>query len=922
MKKQSFLLLLFFITAPLFSGWSSDSNKITDFYYYQNKPYQLTIKSNKLFIKTKEVVSENDFKRITGQYVLIAQNSKFDLNIKEQFVDLNNMLDNSSISELVSAVQRNPEIDLVSAVYAPTSDSKVLQGLEDQCIAQFKPYVTQSQINDYLSAHGLTNIKQLEITGGTTLILQISKSLNQSSIDAANSIYESGLVNFCDPDFYYSGLLAFIPNDTFFPMQWALKNTGTNIPGTGTGTAGCDMKVDSAWNNTFGNIHCVVGMVDSGIDTTHPDLAGNMMHGFNYDFINGHPGGIDDFNHGTCTAGIVAATGNNSLGISGVSPASKLIAIKIFNSGGSTTTTALTQGLTWSWNQGEWISSNSWGGGSPVAAADQTIVDGTTMGRGGKGTVFCVAAGNGNGPVQWPATNSSVVCVGGNSPCNQRKSPTSCDLENFWGASYGTGLSIVAPCVKIYATDRQGAAGYDPTDYFATFNGTSSATPNCAGVCALGMARDSTQKWDTVRARLCRTADKVGTYAYTSAGPYSQLGATWNNEMGYGKINANRFVLAFGPPPPPPAHDYATGPFLNLPQAPLLINTLYNIKTLIYNAGANAETNVPITFYINGTLTNTTNKSLAVNQVDSVNNAWTPTVAGTYTLKYISNLSTDLNRTNDTVQTTVNVLTSLPGLCEQFEGTTFPPTSWSGGGTYMIRRSGVSGFGIGTGCVEYNSWSAPAGDVEDLFSLTFPATGVHDSIVVDLAYASYPAGGITQDSLIITASTNGGATYTSVVRLGPLQLATAPAQSSEFTPTASQWKKVSYVLPSGTNKIDFQGKSQFGNDIFFDSTCLKSGLVGISNNGNGVPRVYSLAQNYPNPFNPTTTISFGLPKAGLVKLVVYDILGRVVSTLVNEHKDAGMYNIAFDASGIASGVYFYKVESGDFSSIKKMVLVK
>ena len=117
------------------------------------------------------------------------------------------------------------------------------------------------------------------------------------------------------------------------------------------------------------------------------------------------------------------------------------------------------------------------------------------------------------------------------------------------------------------------------------------------------------------------------------------------------------------------------------------------------------------------------------------------------------------------------------------------------------------------------------------------------------------------------------------------------------------------------------GRSQFGNDVYIDSTCLDA-LVGISHNGNEVPRVYSLAQNYPNPFNPTTNISFGLPKAGLVKLVVYDILGRVVSTLVNEHRQAGTYSVSFDAANLSSGVYFYKIESGDFTSIKKMVLVK
>jgi hypothetical protein len=921
MKNKAILLILFAMAAQLFGGWSGGSNKIINFYYYQNKPYYLNIVPNKLFIKTKEVLSESDFKNILGQFVLISQQSKFDINIKEQFVDLNANSDNSSIAELVTAIERNGQVDYASAVYAPSADSKVLQGVEDQVIAQFKRNVTSSQINDYLSNHGLSIVKQLDISGGTTYILKVSKSLNQPTIDAANAIYESGIVNFCDPDFYYSGLLSFIPNDTFFPMQWSLKNTGSNIPGGISGTPGCDMRVDSAWNTTLGTSHCIVGMVDTGIDTVHEDLAGNMLHGYNYDFINGHPGGTDDFNHGTCTAGIVAAVGNNGIGISGVCPNAKLIAIKIFNSSGSTTTTALTQGLTWSWNQGEWISSNSWGGGSPVSAADQTIQDGTTMGRGGKGTVFCFASGNGNGPVSWPATNAFVIAVGGNSPCNERKSPSSCDLENFWGANYGTGLNIVAPCVKVYATDRMGAPGYDPGNYFATFNGTSSATPNCAGVCALGLSRDSTMRWDTVRVRLCRTADKVGTYSYTSSGPFPVLGNTWNNEMGYGKINANRLLASLGPPPPPPAHDIAAGPFLSMPTV-FLINTAYAIKSRFTNVGANNETGIPVKFFINGTLININNINLNVNQFDSVSNTWTPTTAGAYTLKYICSLASDLNRNNDTITTTVQVLNSLPPLCEQFEGATFPPANWSASGTWW-KHGTVSGFGIGTGSAYYNMWNAPAGTDGHLITMTFAPTSAGNVLHIDMAYSPYPTTPpYVQDSLIIQASTDGGTTWVSVVRLGPLQMQTVPSSSAQFTPTANQWVKRNYPMPTGTNKIDFLGRSQFGNDLYIDSTCLDANLVGVTHNGNEIPKVYSLAQNYPNPFNPATNISFGLPKSGLVRLVVYDLLGRVVSTLVNEHRQAGTYSVSFDAANLSSGIYFYKIESGDFSSIKKMVLVK
>jgi hypothetical protein len=99
-------------------------------------------------------------------------------------------------------------------------------------------------------------------------------------------------------------------------------------------------------------------------------------------------------------------------------------------------------------------------------------------------------------------------------------------------------------------------------------------------------------------------------------------------------------------------------------------------------------------------------------------------------------------------------------------------------------------------------------------------------------------------------------------------------------------------------------------------------LVGTPSNNNQIPNSYSLAQNYPNPFNPATKISFSLPKAGDVKLVVFDILGREVATLVNENVKAGTHSVQFDASHLASGVYLYRMTAGDFTETKKMMLVK
>jgi hypothetical protein len=99
-------------------------------------------------------------------------------------------------------------------------------------------------------------------------------------------------------------------------------------------------------------------------------------------------------------------------------------------------------------------------------------------------------------------------------------------------------------------------------------------------------------------------------------------------------------------------------------------------------------------------------------------------------------------------------------------------------------------------------------------------------------------------------------------------------------------------------------------------------LVGNNSGQTELPKSFALSQNYPNPFNPTTSIKYSVPKQTLVKLVVYDLLGREVAVLVNTMKQPGSYEANFDASNLASGAYFYRIEAGDFTDVKKMVLIK
>ena len=90
----------------------------------------------------------------------------------------------------------------------------------------------------------------------------------------------------------------------------------------------------------------------------------------------------------------------------------------------------------------------------------------------------------------------------------------------------------------------------------------------------------------------------------------------------------------------------------------------------------------------------------------------------------------------------------------------------------------------------------------------------------------------------------------------------------------------------------------------------------------GIAQVYALAQNYPNPFNPSTKIEFSLPKQSAVDLKVFNILGQEVATLVHATLNAGQHAVSFDARNLASGLYFYRISAGEFSSVKKMMLLK
>jgi hypothetical protein len=133
---------------------------------------------------------------------------------------------------------------------------------------------------------------------------------------------------------------------------------------------------------------------------------------------------------------------------------------------------------------------------------------------------------------------------------------------------------------------------------------------------------------------------------------------------------------------------------------------------------------------------------------------------------------------------------------------------------------------------------------------------------------------------------------------------TTEAQSYTFIDRATfNTEKVYYRL----KQVDFDGQFEYSPIIEVTVT---------------LPTKFALMQNYPNPFNPTTSIAYELPITAKVVLKVYDVLGREVATLVNQVQAAGRYVQPFNASGLSSGIYFYRLQAGNFVETKKMMLVK
>ncbi len=549
MKKYILFFVFLFIA---FVGNTQQNNQSVG-YYYKGKKLNLPISYTKI---TVGVSSENFTENTRSKIATICNKKTTDVqnsSIPNQFiVDFGANENNVAIVSL-KQLNTNPTVAFAFAGYLSSNNKVCTYG--NEFVIKLKPDINFNTFQNLLTNQQCTIARQYKFDS-KTFIVTAGKKLNYNGLEAANIFFESGLFEYAEPDMILHNGLNYTPSDPLYNLQWSLKNTGSVAQYSGI--AGADMNLENAWNITMGNPNIKIAVIDEGVDLTHPDLAANLLQGFNCLTQTSNIG--DGVNlgtaraHGTACAGIIGAitdTTQNAvnIGVTGVAPFCKMIPICIAASNGTFTSTSnIAGGFDYAWQNGADVLSNSWGGSSPSSIMDDAIYRAVSQGRGGKGSVVLFASGNGNSSVNYPASNPYVIAVGASSMCDQRKSPTSCDGETFWGSCYGTTLDIVAPGVKIATTDIQSTAGYNTTsgtggDFFNTFNGTSSACPNAAGVAALILSLNSTYSYSQIKQILELSAVKMSGYTYAMS--TNQPNGTWNNETGHGRVNAyNALLLA------------------------------------------------------------------------------------------------------------------------------------------------------------------------------------------------------------------------------------------------------------------------------------------------------------------------------------------------------------------------------------------
>ena len=399
---------------------------------------------------------------------------------------------------------------------------------EDELLVRFAPKATgmrrsTKEKDDILSTLGLGTIKrEYRIVPGLSLI---KLTTGQTVEDALTAFKRTNGILYAEPD-YKIKLLSTFPNDPNFRQLWGMHNTGQ----TG-GTSDADIDAPEAWDIHTGSQDIIVGVLDSGVDYTHPDLSDNMWvneselngiagiddddNGYvddigGWDFADGDNEPKDYYFHGTHVAGIIGAVGNNNEGVAGVCWNVKIMNLKIFpNYGDEWFISGAIAAIEYGVDNGAHVLSNSWGGG-PYSQSLKDEIEAADA----NGVLFVAAAGNDG------TDNDTRPIYPASYDCNNIIAIMSTDSNDVrsvhwgWASNYGVvSVDLGAPGTDILSTfptyETYAMAYYGFSTDYETISGTSMATPHVAGACALIWSANPTLNHLQIKQIILDTTDKL-----------------------------------------------------------------------------------------------------------------------------------------------------------------------------------------------------------------------------------------------------------------------------------------------------------------------------------------------------------------------------------------------------------------------------
>ena len=535
------VLILFLTIGTLFAVDLQDES----YYYYEGSTISLQVVPDRISVVFTEKTPVANYASVLEQVLgTDLKSTQEKISPRSRLVRLRGRFSVSELERVLERILDRPETVSAAPVFIQKG-SGVHFTIDQKCIVRFTDTANEAEIQAFVLENKIERLKKI---APRTYLCFIPPNSGLNGISAANLFYDDPLTLWAEPNFIYLNgeILNASVNDTYWPQQWAHKNTGQQVssgagdsgfPATVNGYEDADMDVDLAWDylasngsQAGGSASVLVALLDSGVDLDHPDIQGNLFSAGKDFTTDGQSDANDTQGHGTCTAGIVAAVGNNGLGVAGIAYNSKILPVRIMNKWGVTSTDNLVLAFDYAWQQGADVISNSWTGTSPQSALTEAIQRAKTQGREGLGCVIVFSSGNkGKGTVEYPADLSETIAVGASNMFDEKKNSGSGDYNRKWSSNYGTALDLAAPTI-VYTTDIQGTAGYADGDYFDHFGGTSAACPNAAGVAALVLAANSALSSDEVQQVLQNSADKIERYDYDNSG--------WNKHVGYGRVNA------------------------------------------------------------------------------------------------------------------------------------------------------------------------------------------------------------------------------------------------------------------------------------------------------------------------------------------------------------------------------------------------